>query len=275
MLTDEENVTWEQLWNSLYSSQGVAAMDFKLVFMDYIYYINNPSIPDCEKITLEQDGKILLTITDTDALENLFARADETYEPKTWSPGPILRLTGKDGTEVIIELGLDTDWVRIDGIYYDFGPGFDEDGAYDALGELFALLGIEDWPRQRAPANDTIIRFNREEYDSLIADSFTAGYVLYPDGTSAELDIEYLPAIQDAMRRAEVSDGSDFPTDENGILETGLDYKIALTRADGETMVLYCWEEDFVSLLDTGRMLCQVVNPGLTEAISTAVENIQ
>ena len=275
VLTNEKNLSWDQLWNSLYSSQGVAAMDFKLVFMDYIYYINNPSIPDCEKITLEQDGKILLTITDTDALENLFARADETYEPKTWSPGPILRLTGKDGTEVIIELGLDTDWVRIDGIYYDFGPGYDEDGAYDALSYLFSLLGIEDWPSQREPDSDTRTRFDCSEYDSLVDQGFTAGYVLYSDGTSRELRTEDLPAIHSAMRSAEVSDGSSFPTDENGILKEGMDYKIALTRTDGETMVLYCWEEDFQSLLDTGRNLFLAVNPGLTEAVSTAVENIQ
>ena len=91
---------------------------------------------------------MLLTVQDTDALEALFARAEETYEPKTWLPGPILRMVGTDGTEVVLELGLYTDWVRIDGIYYDFGPGFDEDGAYNALGELFSLLGIEDWPQE-------------------------------------------------------------------------------------------------------------------------------
>lgn len=280
VLTDEENVTWDELWDSLASSQAGVAIDFTLVFMDYIYYINNPVIPQCETVTLEFDGKVLLTVEDTQALKALFSRANETYEPKTWSPGPILRFAGNDGTEVIVELGLDTDWVRIDGIYYDFGPGFDEDGAYDALAYLFSLLGIRDWPQEvydgleaqwAAHDNTDLLA----EYDSLIADSFTAGYVLYSDGTSKELRLQDIPAIQDAMRRAEVSDGSDFPTDENGILETGLDYKIALTRADGETMVLYCWEEDFVSLLDTGRMLCQVVNPGLTEAISTAVENIQ
>ena len=61
---------------------------------------------------------------------------------------------------------------------------------------------------------------------------------------------------------------------ENGYIKMGMDNMIALTRADGETMVLYCWEEDFVSLLDTGQMLYLVVNPGLTEAVSTAVENL-
>ena len=148
VLTDEENVTWDELWNSLTSSQAGVAIDFTLVFMDYIFYINNPVIPECKSITLEFDGEVLLTVEDTEALEALFSRANETYEPKTWNPGPILRFTGKDGTEVIVELGLDTDWVRIDGIYYDFGPGYDEDGAYDALAYLFSLLGMEDWPQE-------------------------------------------------------------------------------------------------------------------------------
>ena len=148
VLTDAENVTWEQLWASLYSSQAGAAIDFTLVYMDYIYYPDHPVIPDCGKITLEFEDDVLLTVQDTDALEALFARAELTYEPKTWLPGPILRMVGTDGTEVVLELGLYTDWVRIDGIYYDFGPGFDEDGAYNALGELFSLLGIEDWPQE-------------------------------------------------------------------------------------------------------------------------------
>lgn len=148
VLINERGVTWEQILNSLYSSQSNASIDFTPVFMDYIYYINSPVIPQCKTVTLEFDGEILLTVEDTQALEALFSRANETYEPKTWNPGPILRFTGKDGTEVIVELGLDTDWVRIDGIYYDFGPGYDEDGAYDALAYLFSLLGIEDWPQE-------------------------------------------------------------------------------------------------------------------------------
>ena len=148
ILTDNRDATWEQLWNSLYSSQAGVAIDFTLVYMDYIYYPDHPVIPDCEKITLEYDGELLLNAGNIDALEALFSQAEETYEPKTWNPGPILRFTGKDGTEVIVELGLDTDWVRIDGIYYDFGPGYDEDGAYDALAYLFSLLGIEDWPQE-------------------------------------------------------------------------------------------------------------------------------
>ena len=148
VLINERGVTWEQILNSLHSSQSSASIDFTLVFMDYIYYINNPVIPECKSITLEFGGEVLLTIEDTQALEALFSRANETYEPKTWSPGPILRFAGNDGTEVIVELGLDTDWVRIDGIYYDFGPGFDEDGAYDALAYLFSLLGIEAWPQE-------------------------------------------------------------------------------------------------------------------------------
>ena len=148
VLTDAKNVTWNQLWNSLASSQADAAIDFTLVYMDYIYAPNHPTIPDCTKATLELNGEILLTVTDTDALEAMFSQAEETYEPKTWSPGPILRFTGKDGTEVVVTLSLDTDWVCIDGIYYDFGPGYDDDGSLNALSYLWQLLGIDNWPKE-------------------------------------------------------------------------------------------------------------------------------
>ena len=143
VLTNEENVTWDELWDSLASSQAGVAIDFTLVFMDYIYYINSPVIPQCETVTLEFDGKVLLTVEDTEALEALFSQAEETYEPKTWSPGPVLCFHGKDGTEVQATLSMDNDWFCIDGIYYDYGPGYDADGSYDASEELYALLGIE------------------------------------------------------------------------------------------------------------------------------------
>ena len=148
VLTNDRTATWEQLWNSLYSSQPGAAIEFTLVYMDYIYYPDHPSIPDCSQITLEFQGETLLTLTDTDALEALFAGAELTYEPKTYNTGPILRLHAKDGSELIIQLMLDFDWVIIDGQFYDFGPGYTDDGSRNALPDLFALLGIHNWPQE-------------------------------------------------------------------------------------------------------------------------------
>ncbi len=143
VLTNEKGVTWKQLWNGLLSSAAGAYIDHVTIYNDYIYYPNHPTIPDCESITLEYEGELLLKADNVDALEALFSRAEETYEPKTWSPGPVLCFHGKDGTEVIITLSLDNDWCCIDGIYYDYGPGYDADGSYDASEELYDLLGIE------------------------------------------------------------------------------------------------------------------------------------
>ena len=147
ILTNEPRAGWEELWNSLYSSQAGVAIDFTIVYMDYIYYPVHPVIPECKTITLEFEDEVLLTITDTDALEALLAGAELKYKPKTYSPGPILRLTGEDGSEMIITLMLDSDWIIIDGQFLDFGPGYVEDGSRNALPELFDLLGIDNWPQ--------------------------------------------------------------------------------------------------------------------------------
>ena len=54
----------------------------------------------------------------------------------------------KDGGETIVQLMLDFDWVIIDGQFYDFGPGYTEEGSRNALSDLFTLLGIENWPQE-------------------------------------------------------------------------------------------------------------------------------
>lgn len=148
ILTNDRTATWEQLWNSLCSSQAGVAIDFTIVYMDYIYYPDHPSIPNCTQITLEFEEEVLLTITDTDTLEALLAGAELTYEPKTFNVGPILRLHAKDGSETTVQLMLDFDWVIIDGQFYDFGPGYTEEGSRNALPDLFSLLGIESWPQE-------------------------------------------------------------------------------------------------------------------------------
>jgi len=148
VLTNQQGVTWQQLWNGLVSSAAGAYIDHVTIYNDYIYYPDHPVIPDCGKITLEFEDEVLLTVTDTDALEALISRAEMTYEPKTWLPGPILRFTGEEGTEVVVTMSLDDDWCCIDGAYYDFGPDYDEDGSYNALPELFALLAINEWPQE-------------------------------------------------------------------------------------------------------------------------------
>lgn len=142
--------SYEEMQSSLLSSQSGAAIDHYEIYTDLIYYIDHLEIPALNKATLELDGQVLLTITDTSALSAIqerFANAEALgYEPKTYSLGPELVLIGKDGTEVVIELGLDSDLCKVDETFFDYGPGYTNEGSTNAIPKLFELLGISDWP---------------------------------------------------------------------------------------------------------------------------------
>lgn len=127
-----------------------AGTPYYTVYNDDIYIPKSPEIPALQQAALKLDGRELLTITDSNALSAihaLFANAEALgYEPKTYSLGPELVLTGENGTEVTAELSLDDDLCRIDEIFFDYGPGYTNEGGINALPTLFELLGISDWP---------------------------------------------------------------------------------------------------------------------------------
>lgn len=127
-----------------------AGTPYYIVYNDDIYIPKSPEIPALQQAALKLDGRELLTITDSNtlsAIQALFADAEALgYEPKTYSLGPELVLTGENGTEVAAALELDGDLCRIGEIFYDYGPGYTNDGSINALPKLFELLGISDWP---------------------------------------------------------------------------------------------------------------------------------
>lgn len=70
------------------------------------------------------------------------------YEPKTYNLGPELILTGEDGSVTKLEVDLDSDLIRYEGKFYDYGPGTNSSGNVNALPQLLSLLGLEGWPEE-------------------------------------------------------------------------------------------------------------------------------
>ena len=96
------------------------------------------------------DGKVISSVVVPDVLEDiqaLFEEAEETYEPKTYNLATELWLYF-EGETVRVGLDLNYDLCVIDGYFYDYGPGYDDDGSLNRLPDLLRLLGYSRWPDQ-------------------------------------------------------------------------------------------------------------------------------
>ena len=165
ILTNDPDCTWDEDSHTLCHSTGYQEAhhenhhdsgsqvggSYHQICSRYTYYPNNPVIPDgLDKVTLELDGEVIGSVVEQGALEEirvLFENAEETYEPKTYSLGPELVLWF-EGRTVRVQLELNSDLCVIDGIFYDYGPGFDDNGSLDRLPELLRMLGCTEWPDQ-------------------------------------------------------------------------------------------------------------------------------
>ena len=148
VLVNDNSVSWQQIWESLISSQYGASIDHWTICSDYIYYVKHPDLPDDpDYAILEFKGSGLVTITDADRLEKLiylFENAELLgYEPKTHSVGVDLNLifTLRD-QDFIIELDPDSDICRINGEYVWYGRPDEPEYTY----KLWEYLGITQWP---------------------------------------------------------------------------------------------------------------------------------
>ena len=149
VLVNDLNVTWQQIWESLISSQYGASIDHMTVFSDYIYYPDVVEIPEnIIQAELEYQDLALVKVTDEKQLKSiyqLFASAEILgYEPKTHSIGFGLNLvlTADDGQKVTIELDPDSDLCRIYGEYISYGRP--DEPCY--ILKLWEYLGIGAWP---------------------------------------------------------------------------------------------------------------------------------
>lgn len=105
---------------------------------------------ELSEAALELDGRKIALVKDAAslrAIRTLFANAEWLgYEPKTYSLGPELTLTGSDGTVWKAQICLEKDLLYVDGEFYDYGPGYNDEGARNAILHMLNLFGLHDWP---------------------------------------------------------------------------------------------------------------------------------
>ena len=149
VLVNDNSVSWQQIWESLISSQFGAAIDHWTICSDYLYYTKHPDLPDKPNYAiLEFMDEGLVTVTDFDRLEKIWILFSEAeflgYEPKTHSIGVGLNLiiTSQNGETITIELDPDSDICRINGEYVWYGKADEPEYTY----KLWEYLGITQWP---------------------------------------------------------------------------------------------------------------------------------
>ena len=149
VLVNDNSVSWQQIWESLISSQYGASIDHWTICSDYIYYTKHPDLPDKPNYAiLEFMDEGLVTVTDFDRLEKIWILFSEAeflgYEPKTHSIGVGLNLiiTSQNGETITIELDPDSDICRINGEYVWYGKADEPEYTY----KLWEYLGITQWP---------------------------------------------------------------------------------------------------------------------------------
>lgn len=155
VLVNDNSVSWQQIWESLISSQYGASIDHWTICSDYIYYTKHPDLPDKPNYAiLEFMDEGLVTVLDGDRLEKLIFLFENGeylgYEPKTHSVGVGLKLifnTNEAGFatgngDFVIELDPDSDICRINGEYVWYGKADEPEYTY----KLWEYLGITQWP---------------------------------------------------------------------------------------------------------------------------------
>jgi hypothetical protein len=60
-------------------------------------------------------------------------------------------LYGPDGVGIGLGMDAENDYFVIDGAFFDYGPGYDDNGNLNATQELLSLLGLEEWPDYKLP----------------------------------------------------------------------------------------------------------------------------
>ena len=157
ILTDDPDCTWDEGSHTLHHSAGHhgghhgRSGDDHRVCSLYTYYPDTPTLPGTPvKAELVLEGQMILATAVPESLARLeifFREAEETYEPKTYNPGPELVLSFSEGVSISAVLDLNYDLLILDGVFYDYGPGYTDEGSYNALPELLACFSLKTWPQ--------------------------------------------------------------------------------------------------------------------------------
>ena len=149
VLVNDDSVTFEDIMTGKLDMSDWENPAHWTVYAEFIYLPKLLQLPgDAMQATLEFQGEEMLTVTDSDRLEDiwhLFENAEILgYEPKTHSTGLQLNLilTTQSGESIVIDLDLDNDICRINGEYIFYGA-YDEPSYVE---KLWNYLGINAWP---------------------------------------------------------------------------------------------------------------------------------
>ncbi len=156
VLTNDPTSNWEEIWKSAASSVYGAAIPFSLIYMDQIYYTDYPPLPDSQvtELRLWVDDKILNIWSESceekmQQVLTMMCKAEGLgYEPKTYGFGPELEFVMADGNTYTVSLTIEYDLLYFDGAFYDFGPGYTEDGSINATPDLMRLLFGDTIPQE-------------------------------------------------------------------------------------------------------------------------------
>ncbi len=122
--------------------------DSIMAFCNLYMRYEHPPLPETlQCVEIMQDGETLAVIWDQQKLRQIreFLAIAEGYNnwPKTVVMGPTLIFRGADGSVVNARMMANATMVEIDGVFYNYDPGWREEYQIE---DLLALLGISELP---------------------------------------------------------------------------------------------------------------------------------
>lgn len=122
--------------------------DSVMIFCNLYMRYEHPPIPETlRSVEMKQDGVTLTAVWDREKLDEihklLSAAEGYTAWPKTIVWGPELIFTGTDGTVVNARMMTNSTMIEIDGVFYNYDPGWREKYHVE---DLLNLFGITELP---------------------------------------------------------------------------------------------------------------------------------
>ena len=183
LLTDHPSASYEEITSGTLTMNTGDPITYYTVYSDMYFYPDTPVIPEPAKAVLSDHGTEYAVLTDSAALKSLHSLLSAAegigYYPKTPLFGPTLTITGKNGETLDILLDLDGDLIDIDGVCYDYGPGYTDVGGINAQPQLLQLFGMSQWPEDIRNAYPHIFAGSAAYHSTIFL-------VLLPDGCTLE-----------------------------------------------------------------------------------------
>ena len=226
-------------------------------------------IRDMKEAVLMLKGKPLLCVTEperVDALEERFASAQNLgYEPQTYLFGIELLLIREDGMAVEVELGLLEDLCRMNGEFYDYGPGMSGEASVNGMEALYEALGLRSWtletlvkwPVEVVEYYDYLLNSYRNEPKQVNthfrAREFRQGkdsiVIRLADGTEKTAEAAWLDILKLLMFTR-----MDLALTPSGEVEALYEIEITFGNGDGTRTLYYQGDGQYLTCIDWGEM---------------------